>query len=54
MKDFKIPTKEFNEFKSKVRNEFDGPLLEEMLPIGTILKDVQESHDNRTRLDSSH
>ena len=46
-----IPTKEFNEFKSKVRNEFDGPLLEEMLPIGTILKDVWwESHDNRTRL----
>ena len=46
-----IPTKEFNEFKSKVRNEFDGPLLEEMLPIGTILKDIWwESHDNRTRL----
>ena len=46
-----IPPKEFKEFKSKVRDEFDGPLLEEMFPIGTLLKDVWwESHDNRTRL----
>ena len=46
-----VPMKEFNNFKSKVRDNFDAPLLEEMFPIGNILKDVWwESHDNRTRL----
>ena len=46
-----IPPKEFKDFKSKVRDDFDAPLLEKMFPIGTVLKDVWwESHDNRTRL----
>lgn len=46
-----IDESEFKKFKNSVREEFDGPLLEEMLPTGTILKDVWwESHDGRTRL----
>ena len=30
----------FQSFKKTVREEFDGPLLKEMLPVGTILNDV--------------
>ena len=42
---------DFKAFKSTVRDEFDGPLLEEMLPTGTILNDVWwEAHEGRTRL----
>jgi len=47
----KIDDSDFRKFKHSVREEFDGPLLKEMLPTGTILKDVWwESHDGRTRL----
>ncbi|MAH90970.1 MAG: radical SAM protein [Euryarchaeota archaeon] len=46
-----IDDDDFRSFKTSVREEFDGPLLEEMLPKGTILNDVWwESHDGRTRL----
>ena len=42
---------DFKAFKTTVRDEFDGPLLEEMLPTGTILNDVWwEAHEGRTRL----
>ena len=42
---------DFKAFKTTVRDEFDGPLLEEMLPAGTILNDVWwEAHEGRTRL----
>jgi len=42
---------DFKSFKTTVRENFDGPLLEEMLPTGTILNDVWwESHEGRTRL----
>lgn len=46
-----IDDADFKDFKTTVRDDFDGPLLEEMLPTGTILKDVWwESHEGRTRL----
>mgnify|MGYP003323648140 FL=1 len=46
-----IPQKEFNMFKSNVRDTIDGPLLEELFPLGKILSDVHwEAHDGRTRL----
>ena len=46
-----IDDKDFKSFKKTVRDEFDGPLLEEMLPTGTILNDVWwEAHEGRTRL----
>ena len=46
-----IDDTDFKSFKSTVRDEFDGPLLEEMLPTGTILHDVWwEAHEGRTRL----
>jgi len=46
-----IDDNDFKSFKKTVRDEFDGPLLEEMLPTGTILNDVWwESHEGRTRL----
>ena len=46
-----IDSTDFRSFKNSVREEFDGPLLEQMLPTGTILNDVWwESHDGRTRL----
>ena len=46
-----IDDDDFRSFKNSVREEFDGPLLEEMLPNGTILNDVWwEAHDGRTRL----
>ena len=46
-----IDDADFKAFKATVRDEFDGPLLEEMLPLGTILNDVWwEAHEGRTRL----
>ena len=46
-----IDDADFKAFKTTVRDEFDGPLLEEMLPTGTILNDVLwEAHEGRTRL----
>ena len=46
-----IDNDDFQSFKTTVREEFDGPLLEEMLPVGTILNDVWwEAHEGRTRL----
>jgi len=46
-----INNERFQQFKTTVRDEFDGPLLADMLPTGTILKDVYwESHEGRTRL----
>ena len=46
-----IDDSDFQSFKTTVREEFDGPLLEEMLPVGTILNDVWwEAHEGRTRL----
>ncbi len=46
-----IDDADFKAFKTTVRDEFDGPLLEEMLPTGTILNDVWwEAHEGRTRL----
>ena len=42
---------DFRSFKTTVREEFDGPLLEEMMPLGTILNRVWwEAHEGRTRL----
>ena len=46
-----IDDADFKSFKTTVRDKFDGPLLEEMLPTGTILNDVWwEAHEGRTRL----
>ena len=46
-----IPEKEFKSFKSKVRDTIDSPLLQELFPLGHVLKDVHwETHDGRTRL----
>ncbi len=40
--------KEFREFKKKVREDIDRPLLEKMLPTGTVLKDIyMEKHDGK-------
>ena len=45
-----VPEKSFREFKQEVRDEIDAPLLEEMLPTGTILRDVWwEAQDDRIR-----
>ena len=45
-----IPSELFNDFKQKVRNEIDKPLLQEMFPLGSILKRVWwESHGDRIR-----
>jgi len=45
-----IPEKTFKTFKQEVRNEIDSPLLEEMLPAGTILRDIWwEAQDDRIR-----
>ena len=35
-----VPREEFRRFKSEVRSEIDTPMLQSILPIGTILKDV--------------
>ena len=49
-----IPEDKFKDFKIAVRDEIDAPLLEELFPVGQILRDVHwESHDNRTRLPSN-
>lgn len=41
--------KEFKRFKEKVNEEIDRPLLEEMLPKGTVLRDVyMEKRDGKT------
>jgi radical SAM superfamily enzyme with C-terminal helix-hairpin-helix motif len=46
-----IPQKQFNMFKTNVRDTIDGPLLEELFPMGGLLSDVHwETHDGRTRL----
>jgi len=46
-----INSSKFQSFKNTVREEFDGPLLQEMLPVGTILDEVWwESHEGRVRL----
>ena len=46
-----IPEKEFKSFKSTVRDTIDSPLLQELFPLGHVLKDVHwEAHDGRTRL----
>ncbi|DAC27868.1 MAG TPA: radical SAM protein [Candidatus Poseidoniales archaeon] len=46
-----IPQQEFNDFKQQVRNEIDKPLLEQLFPLGQILRSVRwESHGGRTRL----
>ena len=46
-----IPEIEFKRFKSAVRDTIDSPLLQELFPLGHVLKDVHwETHDGRTRL----
>ena len=46
-----IPEHEFKNFKSAVRDTIDSPLLQELFPLGHVLKDVHwETHDGRTRL----
>ncbi len=41
---------DFRSFKQKVRENIDKPLLEEMFPLGSILKDIWwETHDDRIR-----
>jgi radical SAM superfamily enzyme with C-terminal helix-hairpin-helix motif len=46
-----IPETEFKNFKSAVRDEIDSPLLQNLFPLGHVLKDVHwETHDGRTRL----
>ena len=45
-----VPEKSFKKFKREVRNEIDSPLLEEMLPTGTILREIWwEAQDDRIR-----
>ena len=45
-----IPKRTFRKFKREVREGIDRPLLEEMLPLGTVLRGVWwESHDDRIR-----
>ena len=46
-----IPELEFKKFKSAVRDTIDSPLLQELFPLGHVLKNVHwETHDGRTRL----
>ena len=46
-----IPEFEFKKFKSAVRDTIDSPLLQELFPLGHVLKEVHwETHDGRTRL----
>ncbi|MEC7254108.1 MAG: radical SAM protein [Candidatus Thermoplasmatota archaeon] len=46
-----IPEDDFKRFKSAVRESIDSPLLQELFPLGHVLKDVHwETHDGRTRL----
>jgi radical SAM superfamily enzyme with C-terminal helix-hairpin-helix motif len=45
-----IVESDFRSFKKQVRENIDKPLLEEIFPIGTILKDIWwEAHDDRIR-----
>ena len=47
----KVNEKPFQKFKEWVRNRIDGPLLQEMFPIGHRLNEVHwETHDGRIRL----
>ena len=49
-----IPEVEFRQFKQWVRDEIDGPLLEELFPLGQRLNEIRwESHDERIRLPSN-
>jgi len=46
-----INSEHFTNFKNTVRNTIDGPLLEELFPLGVRLCKVHwETHDGRTRL----
>ncbi len=46
-----ISSEKFNIFKKKVRQQIDNPLLKEMFPVGTILREVHwESQENRIRV----
>lgn len=46
-----IDSELFSKFKNTVRNTIDGPLLEELFPMGGKLCEVHwETHDGRTRL----
>ena len=46
-----IPSEPFADFKSWTRDEIDGPLLEELFPLGQKLTDITwEAHDGRIRL----
>ena len=46
-----IPQQAFARFKETCRDTIDKPLLEELFPLGGILRDVHwETHDGRTRL----
>ena len=46
-----IPQSEFKQFKSAVRETIDTQLLQELFPLGHVLRDVHwETHDGRTRL----
>ena len=46
-----VDSNDFKSFKETVRQEFDGPILKEILPLGSVIDDVWwESHDGRTRL----
>mgnify|MGYP000016412219 CR=1 FL=1 len=46
----KVPDSQFKNFKRDVRIEIDKPILEEMFPEGSILRNVHwESHDDRIR-----
>jgi len=46
-----IPQQAFNRFKETCRDTIDKPLLKELFPLGSILRDVHwETHDGRTRL----
>tara|TARA_A200000113_G_scaffold57071_1_gene48259 strand:+ start:5991 stop:7754 length:1764 start_codon:yes stop_codon:yes gene_type:complete len=46
-----IPQSDFKQFKSAVRETIDTPLLQELFPLGHVLRDVHwETHDGRTRL----
>ncbi|MCH1539815.1 MAG: radical SAM protein [Candidatus Poseidonia sp.] len=46
-----IPTSAFNSFKEACRETIDRPLLEELFPLGGVIRGVHwETHDGRTRL----
>ena len=46
-----VVEEDFTSFKSKVRDEIDKPLLQDLFPLGQILRGVHwESHNGRTRL----